>query len=65
MVALEHAAPLALRRPLPLVVGVQHRVRLHPDAQTALVSAQLAAGPISRPALLQAGAGKFPLRNGS
>ena len=36
MVALEHAASLALRRPLPLVVGVQHGVHLHPDAQAAL-----------------------------
>ena len=38
MTALEHAPPLALRRPLPLVVSVQHGVHLHPDAQAALVA---------------------------
>ena len=36
MAALEHAPPLALRRPLPLVVSVQHGVHLHPDAQATL-----------------------------
>ena len=33
----ESSLPLALRRPLPLVVRVQHRVRLHPHAKAALV----------------------------
>ena len=45
VVALEEGAPpLALGRPLPLVEGVQHRVRLHPHPQAALCQVGLLSG---------------------